>query len=118
MKTTMLVSVLFFFGFVMHDETDVIGKWNLPENNTVIEIELTDGVLSGKVIESDIEEAIGKEVLKDFKKEGDIWNGSFYVVRRDRTVDAIIKELDDNTLEMEVNPGGRRSKTLGLTRAD
>lgn len=117
MKTTLFITLILVLFQPSQDQKDISGTWVLEENDTEIEITKNGNICSGTVIKSEVEKSIGKEVLKDFKKDGDVWKGKFYVVRRDRLVNATIKEKGDNSLELVVN-AGRRSKTIMMTRAE
>lgn len=113
---TLLISFVLLFTHFDKDQNDIAGIWKMAENNAEIEIKKEGDVYNGTVIKSDVEKAIGKVVLIDFKKEGDEWKGKFYAVRRDRTVNATIKETGADAMEMVIN-SGRRSRTVPMTRA-
>lgn len=117
MKTTLFISLLFLFMQPVQETDKIAGVWKLAQNNTEIEMVQEGDSYTGTVVKSDAEKAIGKVILKDFKQEGDVWKGKFYAVKRDRLVDATLKETGDGTLEMEVK-AGRRSKKLALTKAE
>ncbi len=117
MKLIILFALIILQVQPMQDETEITGNWEMPEGNTVIEIQRDGDTFKGTVIKSDKEKAIGKEVLQDLRKEENVWKGKFYVVRRDRLVNATLKEIEDGILEMEVK-AGRRTKTLILNKTD
>ena len=89
----------------------------MAENNAEVEIKKEGDVYNGTVTKSDVEKAIGKVVLRDFKKDGDEWKGKFYAAKRDRLVDATLKSAGDDTMEMVVS-AGRRTKTVSMTRVE
>ena len=101
-----------------------VTKVNLKEplvevetNVTKVEIKKEGDVYNGTVVKSDVEKAIGKVVLRDFKKDGDEWKGKFYAVKRDRMVDATLKPTGEDAMEMVVS-AGPRTKTVPMTRAE
>ncbi len=115
MKTLMLILLSVSFLQPIQESNDILGNWKLSEDNTQIEIVKSGDAYNGTVVDSDIKEVIGKVVLKDFKKQGDVWKGKFYAARKNRLLDATLKETGNNTLEMKVS-AGPRSKTLTMTR--
>jgi uncharacterized protein (DUF2147 family) len=115
MKTIAFISLMLFVQ-PLQENPDILGIWALPENNTEIEIEKDGDVYTGTVIKSDVEKAIGTEMLQNLVEEDGIWKGKFYVARRDRLVDATLKPIND-MLELEIT-GPRKSKTLQLTRPE
>jgi len=117
MKTSLIVTVLFFSFQPLQNDEKIVGTWKLAENKTELEIVKDGDIYKGTVVKSEVEKAIGKEILQDFKKDGDVWKGKFYAVKRNRLVDATIKESGENSLEMKVT-AGRRSKTINLTRSE
>ncbi|HHP7242975.1 MAG TPA: hypothetical protein ACFCUD_14975 [Cyclobacteriaceae bacterium] len=116
MKTAILFSVISFFTLISQDQNGIEGMWKMSENNTEIEIKKDGDVYTGTVVKSDVEKAIGKEVLKGLVKDGEEWKGKFYIVRRDRTTNATIKQIDTDNLEMEVK-AGLISKTISMKRS-
>ena len=117
MKVIVILTTLLLMLQPSQDESKILGTWRLAENNTEIEIVKDSNIYSGTVVKSDAQKAIGKVLLQDFEKDGDVWKGKFYAVKRDRLVDAIVTKLDENTLEMEVK-AGRRSRTLQMVRVE
>jgi uncharacterized protein (DUF2147 family) len=117
MKTIALISFMLFFVKPGQDNPGILGTWVMEDNNTEIEIEKDGDLYKGTVTKSDLEKAVGKEMLQDLKEADGIWKGKFYVVRRDRLVDVTLKELDDGMLEMEIT-GPIRSKIVNLSRAE
>lgn len=116
MKTVILIPIFLLFFLPCQAQDGITGKWKMPENNTKIEITKVNDVCNGRVIQSDTEEALGKVVLKDFERSGEIWKGKFYVVRKDRLFNATLKP-DGDQLEMEVK-AGIKSKTIMLSRVE
>ena len=116
MKTTIVITLVLFFVSPWQETREIAGLWKMSDNGTEIEIEKEGDAYQGTVVKSEAAKAMGKVVLQDFKKEGDLWKGKFYAARRDRLVDATLKETDGNTLQLEVQ-AGRKSRKLNLTRA-
>ncbi|MEO1255358.1 MAG: DUF2147 domain-containing protein [Bacteroidota bacterium] len=114
---TLLISFALLFISVDQDQDDITGVWKMAENNAEVEIKKEGDVYNGTVVKSDVEKAIGKVVLRDFKKDGDEWKGKFYAVKRDRMVDATLKSAGENAMEMVVSVG-RRTKTVPMARVE
>ncbi len=117
MKMTMFIILLSLFMQPIKEEEFIIGNWNLSENNTEIQIVKEGSIFQGTIVKSDAKKAIGKIVLRDLKKDGEVWKGKFYALQKDRLVDATLKAIGDNTLEMEVS-AGMKSKIVKMTRAE
>lgn len=117
MKTIIVLTVSLFLMSPLQQEDPILGTWSLDENKTDIEITKDGENYKGIVIKSDAEKAIGKVILQDLKKEGEVWVGKFYAVRKDRLVDATLTALGDDDLELKVM-AGRRSRTLDLSRLE
>ncbi len=67
------------------------GVWQTGVDNTKIETYQKDGAMFGKIISSDNPKAkTGTDILRNFKKNGDSWEGQLYAVKRDKLVNAII----------------------------
>ncbi len=112
---TLLISFLLLFVSISQDGSDIAGTWKINENNTEVEIKKEGDVYNGTVVKSDIEKAIGKVILRDFKKEGDKWKGKFYAVKKDRLVDATLNSVAEDMMKMMVM-AGPRTKTVPMTR--
>ncbi len=81
------------------------GVWNMCKDNTKIEIYPKDGVWFGEIISSDNHKAkVGTDILLNFKKKGDSWEGQIYAVKKDKLVNAVIEPVD-NKLLVEVTAG-------------
>ena len=113
----LLISIVLLFVSLGQDQDDITGVWKMAENNAEVEIKKEGDVYNGTVVKSDVEKAIGKVVLRDFKKDGDEWKGKFYAVKRDRMVDATLKPTGEDAMEMVVS-AGPRTKTVPMTRAE
>ncbi|MEL6557564.1 MAG: hypothetical protein AAFQ94_05225 [Bacteroidota bacterium] len=115
MKITLLLAALFLFT-PGQDQSEIVGLWNMTENDTQIEIVKVGDSYTGTVIKSKSEKAIDKVILRDFTKDGEDWKGKFYAVKRDRLLDAKLKTTGDDSLELEITARGRLRK-LKLERA-
>lgn len=115
MKTTLFTTLLLFFLYPIQEETKITGIWKLAENNTEVDITEDGGLYQGTVVKSEATKGIGKVILQDFKKEGEVWKGKFYAVKRDRLVDATLEPNGQNKLSLQIK-AGRMSRTLELTR--
>ncbi len=113
----LLISFVLLFITLDQDQNDISGVWKMAENNAEVEIKKEGDIYNGTVVKSDVEKAIGKVVLQDFKREGDEWKGKFYAAKRDRLVDATLKSTGGDAMEMVVT-AGRRSKTVPMTRVE
>jgi hypothetical protein len=69
------------------------GVWQTGEDNTKIETYQKDGEWFGKIISTDNPKAkakIGTDILRNFKKNGDFWEGKLYSLKKKKLVDAVI----------------------------
>lgn len=112
---TLIISFVLLFISMDQNQNDIAGIWKMAENNTEVEIKKEGDVYNGTVVKSDIEKAIGKEILQDFKKDGNEWKGKFYAVKRDRLVDATLKSTSEDMMEMVIM-AGPKTKTVPMTR--
>lgn len=110
MKYTILIA-LSFFSYSLFGQANLTGTWDTGEDNTIIVITEIDGKPTGKIKSSDNPKAtIGKVILKDVKKKGEIWEGKIYAAKRQEWYDAEITQKGD-VLEIEISVGFF-SKTL------
>ncbi len=112
-----IICMLFSFSVYSQGKTPMEGKWKMPDNVTEVEIKKKGNVFNGTAIKSDKENIVGKVILQDFRQEGNIWKGKFYAVNKNRLVNATLKKINDNTLDMQVK-AGFMSKTVKLTRVE
>ncbi|MEL6650411.1 MAG: DUF2147 domain-containing protein [Bacteroidota bacterium] len=96
-------------------QTAPLGVWNTGTDNAQIEIVEVDGNYVGTLIASDNPEAkIGKQLIKDFKPDGEGWTAKLYAPKRGEWIDASL-ETKDNLLLITVG-SGLMSKTLKWTK--
>jgi hypothetical protein len=81
------------------------GVWQTGVDNTKIETYRKDGAWFGKIISSDNPRAkTGTDILRNFKKNGDLWEGQLYAIKKDKLVNAIITPTE-NKLLIKVSVG-------------
>lgn len=86
-------------------QQSIEGIWDTGTENTKIEISQNNGEWVGKIISSDNEKAtIGKVILKDLKKQNEIWKGELFVVKRQKWTDVEIVP-NGNKLDLIVSAG-------------
>lgn len=79
------------------------GVWQTGEDNTKIETYYKDGAWFGKIISSDNPKAeIGRDILRNLKKKGDLWEGDYYKLDRDKKMKVVVKPTE-NKLLLEVS---------------
>jgi len=114
---TYLIALFFLFIYVDQDQDDIAGIWKMAENNVEVEIKKDGDVYHGTVVKSEVEKAIGKVILRDFKENGDEWKGKFYAAKKDRLVDATLKPTGNDAMEMVVK-AGFKTKRVPMNRAE
>jgi len=117
MKTILLLTLSFLLNNSVQEEDKLLGTWKLPKGNVEIQMVEYGDIYTGTVVKADVEKAVGKVLMQDFKKDGDVWKGKFYVARKDVLLDATLTLAEDDVLEMEID-AGRRKNTLKLTRSE
>ena len=96
MNKLILVIMISLLAISTRAQEMTTGVWSTGEENTKIETYQKDGLWYGQIISSDNPKAvIGTDILIGFKKEKEIWVGKLYAVKRDKTLDAIIKPQKD-----------------------
>lgn len=92
-------------------QSDFSGKWYVGEKNTVVKLEKTNSVYTGKIIASDDPKAeIGKLIVKDLKETNGKWKGKLYAPKRKEWYDAEFKlKADKLIIKISV---GHFSKTI------
>jgi len=117
LSSMMKVLALFCMATLAHASSPIEGRWHTPGKEGTVEIEISDKVLSGKLVASTHEEAkIGAKILRDFVSNGKSWKGKVYIPKKDKTLDAELS-LQDGSLKMKVS-AGLRSKSIIWTRAE
>ena len=92
------------------------GIWDSGTENTKVEISQNNGEWVGKIISSDNEKAmIGKVILKNLKKQNEIWKGELYSPRKNEWFDAVLK-VEGSQLLVTVK-SGLMSKTVEWKKA-
>jgi uncharacterized protein (DUF2147 family) len=98
-------------------QTELTGTWSTGEQNTLIEIVENDGVLSGEILSSDNPKAIiGKQVLKEIKKDDDEWRGKIFAAKKKKWYGARLTPEED-ILKITVK-SGFISKTVEWKRVE
>lgn len=116
MKSILIFTLSLFICQPVQEEDKLQGIWKLP-NNVEIQMVKDGDIYTGTVVRADIEKAVGKILLRDFKKYGDVWKGKFYVARKDRLLDATLTLKRDDSLEVELDAGRKKNK-LNLSRTE
>lgn len=100
MKIIVLILSLFISPIVVLAQESILGHWNTGQENTVIEIQETEGKMEGRIISSDNPKApVGKLILKDLYSDKNLLKGKLYSPKRDRWFDA---SFSPSLKEMEV----------------
>lgn len=115
LRSVFLVTMLSLFSITVFSQTDISGKWNTGDQNTIVEIVQQNGVYIGKMISSDNPNVkLGKVILKDVKPQKAYWTGKIYAPRRGEWYDATISTRG-NILKLEMSVGFF-SKTIEWTK--
>lgn len=86
-------------------QSTLTGKWQTGEDNSIVQVEETSGVITGKLVSSDNPKAkMGTEILRDFKQAKGVWSGRLYAAKKDKLYDATLS-LNTNTLNIKVSAG-------------
>ena len=107
MKISALILSLSFslLSFASENSLDVGGIWETQHKGTYVSI-TTNALgkpVAGKVLFSDKEKVhIGKQVLSDFKKDGEQWSVTLYSIERDKEFEGLIHR-DGDSLNIEVS---------------
>jgi uncharacterized protein (DUF2147 family) len=112
----LIIYFLVIICYVPGQESDIVGIWDVPENETQVDIKKEGNIYRGIIIKSQKEEAIGKEILREVKEKDGKWEGKLYAIKKDRLLDAMLTLNGDN-LEIEIS-AGIRGKTVIWTRAN
>lgn len=115
LRSIVLATMFSLLSIAVFSQTDISGKWNTGDQNTIVEIEQQDGIYIGRIISSDNPKVKqGNVILKDVKPKKDSWTGKIYAPRRGEWYDAKISTSGNKmTLEMSV---GFYSKTIEWTK--
>ncbi len=116
MKKVVVLFALILLGSSLLAQDDLSGSWDTGEHNTVVKIFEKEGVYVGEIISSDKSaEAVGKQIIKDLKKDEGEWEGKLYAARKKKWVDAKMSR-EDETLKIKVKVGFM-SKTIEWKKA-
>jgi len=117
MKTILVLTLSFIINNPTQEEDKLLGTWNFPKDKLAIKMVKNGDIYEGTAVKAPAEQAIGKVLLQDFKKEGNVWKGKFYVIPKDRLLDATLILKEDGSLEMEID-AGRKTNKIVLTRSE
>jgi uncharacterized protein (DUF2147 family) len=116
-RSIFFVSMLSLFSITAFSQTDISGKWNTGDQNTLVEIVQQNGVYIGKIISSDNPKVKqGKVILRNVKAKKAGWAGEIYAPRRSEWYDAEIS-TSGNKLKLKMSVGFI-SKTVEWTKVD
>ena len=105
MKNLILITALSIMSFSVYSQTDLTGRWNTGNHNTLVKIEQQNGVYTGKIVSSDNPKAEpGKIIIKNIKAQKDGWSGKLYAAKRGEWYDAEINR-STNKLIIEISVG-------------
>ena len=97
MKTRTSVIGLCLFIFAPFALADLEGLWNTGKENTIITIHQEDGNMLGEIVSSDNPKAKpGTNLIKDLKKDGEVWKGRLFAPKKRKWVDATFTRQGDN----------------------
>lgn len=100
-----LIKLLILISSVSNEQSPSIsGKWFASEmDNSTIQFEIgDDGILIGKVIDSDVAEYIGKTIFEKgiYDDEKQTWEGTAYALKRNITIRGSLSLVDPNQLKL------------------
>ena len=102
---SLLVIIITFCSFSVFSQSNLNGRWNTGQDNTIIEITISNGKWIGKIKSSDNEKAeIGKLTLKELQQEESKWTGKIYAAKRKDWYDVEIT-LHNDILELKISIG-------------
>lgn len=86
------------------------GRWCTGKDDAVIEVSVSGGTLSGKLVATSEKRAkLGTTILRDFKKEGTVWKGTLYAPRRSKNLPAELTQQGDALHITVQSPLGEKS---------
>ena len=105
MRITGLMILMVLSITSVHAQQSLKGVWQTGIDNTKVETYQKEGAWFGKIISSDNPKAIpGTDILRNFKKKGDSWQGQLFAMKKNKLVDAVISP-GDNRLLIKVSVG-------------
>ena len=70
-------------------QPSILGRWNIGQENTVIEVKETAGKIEGRIVTSDHTKVpIGRLILKDVYRVNQNFKGKLYSLRKGKWFDA------------------------------
>lgn len=91
--TLVLLSAFSFCSTAQTQSLDIVGIWETQHEGTYVTItsSITGKPVEGKILFSDKTEApIGKQVLSNFKREGERWSVNLYSIERDKDYEGYV----------------------------
>ena len=105
MKKFYLVLFFCLLSSALFAQGDLTGTWNTGKENTLVKIFEKEGVYFGEIVSSDNPKAvIGKQIIKDLKKEDNEWKGKLYAIKKKKWVNAKMV-LENEKLIITVKAG-------------
>ena len=105
MKTNIFLFLVLFLTSSAFAQSTLLGNWKTGEENTIVSITETEGVLSGLIVSSDNKNArIGKPLIRNIKADGKQWKGELYAAKKEKWINADFK-VEKTTLFIDVKVG-------------
>lgn len=105
LRNIFLVTMLSLFSITVFAQTDISGKWNTGNQNTLVKIEKAGDAIIGKIVSSDNSDVrIGSTLIKDVYLKKGKWTGQMFAPRRNEWYDAEFK-VKDSKLEITISVG-------------
>lgn len=99
---------------LLTQEKDISGTYEIPNENTEVEIRKEGNKFIGVLTKAPNEKAIGTKVLRDLVEKDGKYTGKLYAIRKDKLVEVVITPKGDQ-LELQVGSGWR-SKVMYWTK--
>lgn len=108
MKQVMTIFILFFFNSSINAQQAIEGIWNTGQDNTQIEIKAVGNQYEGTILFSDNPKVpIEKLMIKEAIKDGDVYKGKLYAIRKKKWVNAVFAP-DRETLVVTITAGWKK----------
>jgi hypothetical protein len=106
MKTITSVISLYLFILAQFAMADLEGNWDTGKENTIVKIHQKDGIMLGEIVSSDNPKAKpGANLIKELKKEGQVWKGKLFAPKKQEWVDATFTRQGEKlTILVKVGP--------------
>jgi len=99
MRITGFILLMILSSTSIFAQQSLNGVWQTGVDNTKVETYQKNGAWFGKIISSDNSKAkTGTDILRNFKKNGDSWEGQLYAIKKDKLVNAVIKPTESKLL--------------------